>query len=108
MKGRNSIVIGIRVSDEEYGYLLEVASKKGLTVAALIKEKTVEFANKLKAHSVYTMSPTSETPPKQGESANSHSVYTIDVPPIYDPLKHMPGDTVTMVDRRGNKRVVVL
>ncbi len=29
-------------------------------------------------------------------------------PPLYDPLKHMSGDTVTFVDRRGNKRVGIV
>lgn len=108
MNGRNSITIGFRVTDQEYGYLKEAAEKKGITVAALIKGKTVEFVEKLKSHSASTTTPTSETPKKEGNNAISHSASAMEEPPIFDPVNSMPGDTVTFVDRRGNKRVGIV
>ena len=48
MKGRNSVVVGIRVSDEVYGLLVEEAGEK--TVSAFIKEiveKHVQCVNQV-------------------------------------------------------------
>ena len=44
MKGRNSVVVSMRVDDSVYRILEEMANKKGITVAALIKGKVEEFA----------------------------------------------------------------
>jgi len=44
MKGRNSVMIGIRVSEAVNTILLEMARKKGVTVSAFIKGKVEEYA----------------------------------------------------------------
>ena len=44
MKGRNSVMIGIRVSDAVNTILTKMAEKKGETVSAFIKGKVEEYA----------------------------------------------------------------
>lgn len=44
MKGRNSVVVSIRVDDSVYTILAEKAEKKGMTVSAFIKVKVEEYA----------------------------------------------------------------
>lgn len=43
MTGRNSTVIGIRVSKAVNTILMEMAEKKGMTVSAFIKSKVEEY-----------------------------------------------------------------
>ena len=43
MKGRNSVVVSIRLSDSVYTILKEMAGKKGMTVSAFIKGKVEEY-----------------------------------------------------------------
>ena len=47
MKGRNTVMVGIRISDEEYGVLLEIAEKKGVSVSALIKGKVQGYIQRI-------------------------------------------------------------
>ena len=44
IKGRNSVMIGIRVSEAVNTILEEMAAKKGVTVSSLIKGKVEEYA----------------------------------------------------------------
>ena len=44
MKGRNSVMIGIRVSDSVNTILKEMADKKGMTVPSFVKAKVEEYA----------------------------------------------------------------
>ena len=44
MKGRNSVVVSIRVTDSVYTILLKMAEKKGMTVSGFIKGKVEEYA----------------------------------------------------------------
>ena len=44
MKGRNSVVVSIRIDDSVNTILVRMAEKKGLTVAAFIKGKVEEYA----------------------------------------------------------------
>jgi len=57
MKGRNSVMIGIRVSDAVNTILTKMAEKKGETVSAFIKGKVEEYA-RLANESVNTTQPT--------------------------------------------------
>jgi len=43
MKGRHSVMIGIRVSEGVNTILEEIASKKGKTVSAFVKGKVEEY-----------------------------------------------------------------
>ena len=44
MKGRNSAVVSVRLSDSVYAIVEEMAKKKGMTVSAFIKGKVEEYA----------------------------------------------------------------
>lgn len=44
MRGRNSVVVSIRVTDSVYTTLEEMADRKGLTVSGFIKSKVTEYA----------------------------------------------------------------
>ena len=44
MKGRNSAVVSVRLSDSVYAIVEEMAEKKGMTVSAFIKGKVEEYA----------------------------------------------------------------
>ena len=44
MKGRNSVVVSIRLDDSVYTIVKERAEKKGVTVSAFIKGKVEEYA----------------------------------------------------------------
>ena len=44
MKGRNSVVVSIRLDDSVYAILSEMAGRKGITVSAFIKGKVKEYA----------------------------------------------------------------
>ena len=46
MKGRNSVMVGIRISDEVNTIMKGLADKKGLTVSAFIRSKVEELASK--------------------------------------------------------------
>ena len=44
MKGRNSVMIGIRVTDSVNTILSKMAEKKGMTVSAFVRGKVEEYA----------------------------------------------------------------
>jgi len=56
MKGRNSVVVSVRVSDSVYTTLAEMAGKKGETVSVFIKSKVNEYV-RLANESVHTSKP---------------------------------------------------
>ena len=51
VKGRNSVMIGIRVSVSVNAILEEMAKKKGITVSAFVKGKVEEYA-RLAVHTI--------------------------------------------------------
>ena len=53
MKGRNSVVVSIRISDDVYTILESMAKKKGFTVSGFVKAKVREYA-RLASESVGT------------------------------------------------------
>lgn len=57
MKGRNSVVVSIRVVDSVYTTLVRMAEKKGMTASAFIKGKVEEYT-RLAEESVNTTKPT--------------------------------------------------
>ena len=54
MKGRNSVVISIRVSDSVNTMLKELATRRGVTVSAYVKAKVEDFVSRVNP-SVNTM-----------------------------------------------------
>jgi len=44
VKGRNSVVVSVRVDDSVYTILKRMAAKKGMTVSAFVKGKVEEYA----------------------------------------------------------------
>ncbi len=44
MKGRNSVVVSIRLDDSVYTILEMMAEKKALTVSGFVKSKVTEYA----------------------------------------------------------------
>ena len=94
MKGRNSMVISIRVTDEIYGLILEQAEKRGVSVGEFVRGKVEAYA-----HSVNTIkAEVSVNTIKRGENVPS-GVY-----PLYNPAVHKVGDKVLM---RQGKRLVL-
>ena len=89
MKGRNSVMVGIRLGDDVHAIIKERADKKGLTVAAYITEQIMRSANGIN-HSVNNVVNTIQ-PDSQA------------TPPLYNPSIHKVGDRVLMPK---GKRVV--
>lgn len=126
MKGRNSSVISIRLSDEDFGIIKDRADRKGLSVSAFVKANLEAFA-----HSVNTNKPTpvvpepasvntttgelprtsfpvGKLPPIPGliiegnriVGSTRHTTLPVEAKeeaPIYNPAVHKPGDIVRVL-----------
>ena len=83
MKGRNSVMIGIRIAEDVYLIIQKLAESKEMTVSQFIKWKVEELSGK--AGSVNHL---------VNQSVNTMgSVNTI---PIYNPSIHQTGDRVLL------------
>ena len=87
MKGRNSVMIGIRVSDSVNTRLKELADKKGLSISAFIKWKVEDFVSRASVN----------TKPSQDDvklSRQDVSLTSQPGLPIYNPAVHPAGTHV--------------
>ncbi len=102
MKGRNTRCITIRLP-EVVLYALEGKSKaKGFSRAgAYIKNQLYKAVG----YSEITMEMPQEQENHEAKSENHSDITT--VISLYDPLKHMPGDTVRMVQHGVEKGVIL-
>jgi predicted DNA-binding protein len=100
MKGRSSVMVGIRIPDEVHGKLKIKADILGLTVSAYITKRIVDSVNQSPSHSVNSI---------ELEKPDNHSVNQIDNQiniPTFNPKIHKAGDKVKKWD--GSKWVVCI
>ena len=108
MKGRNSSVISIRVSDSVYTTLEELAGKRGMTVPAFVKRTVENFAGRVN-HSVNTTDSVNTKPAQddvklgQGSQNDVKLEQPAQPSPWYNPAIHPPG---TLVLTKQGKRIV--
>ena len=99
LRGRNSVMVGMMLSIEDYSIILEQAEKKGMSIGLFLKAKVHAYAHSINTTQGKAEETGSINTERQVEERLSPGVY-----PLYNPAVHKAGEKVLM---RQGKRLVL-